>query len=242
MCKILRRAARSDRTTPDAAFECQLPAIEYDKVNRVWCGPDGITPTYSSLMSSCSIGDITSLLRAWSAGDRRALNDLIPLVYKELHLTAQRYMERQSPDHLLQSTALVNELYLNLVKVGEIHWHDRGHFFAVCAQIMRRTLTDYARSRLYSKRGGGVQHVPFEEWRIAVSSHRDLVALDDALRGLARIDTRKSQVVELRIFAGMSLEETAEALEISIGTVKRDWKLARSWLLRELDRGTSSES
>ena len=187
-------------------------------------------------MSDCSIGEITSLLRAWNSGDRRALDDLIPLVYEELHLTAKRYMARQSPDHLLQSTALVNEVYLHLVKAGEVHWQDRGHFFAVCAQIMRRTLTDYARYRLYSKRGGGVKHVPFDEWDITPSPHRNLIALDDALQALAKLDKRKSQVVELRVFGGMNLEEAAEALCVSIGTVKRDWKLARSWLLRELDR------
>jgi RNA polymerase sigma-70 factor, ECF subfamily len=189
-------------------------------------------------MGSCSIGDITVLLRAWREGDRQALEDLIPLVYQELYLTAKRYMARQKPDHILQSTALVNETYLHLAKLGEIDWQDRGHFFAVCAQVMRRILTDYARSRLYQKRGGEVQHVPFDESSMAVRSpRRDLIALDDALHSLAQLDNRKSQVVELRVFGGMSIEETADALRISIGTVKRDWNLARSWLLRELDRG-----
>jgi RNA polymerase sigma-70 factor (ECF subfamily) len=189
-------------------------------------------------MGSCSIGDITVLLRAWREGDRQALEDLIPLVYQELYLTAKRYMARQKPDHILQSTALVNETYLHLAKLGEIDWQDRGHFFAVCAQVMRRILTDYARSRLYQKRGGEVHHVPFDEHSMAVRSpRRDLIALDDALHSLAQLDKRKSQVVELRVFGGMSIEETANALRISIGTVKRDWNLARSWLLRELDRG-----
>jgi RNA polymerase sigma factor (TIGR02999 family) len=189
-------------------------------------------------MGSCSIGDITVLLRAWREGDRQALEDLIPLVYQELYLTAKRYMARQKPDHILQSTALVNETYLHLAKLGEIDWQDRGHFFAVCAQVMRRILTDYARSRLYQKRGGEVHHVPFDERSMAVRSpRRDLIALDDALHSLAQLDKRKSQVVELRVFGGMSIEETANALRISIGTVKRDWNLARSWLLRELDRG-----
>ena len=189
-------------------------------------------------MGSCSIGDITVLLRAWREGDRQALEDLIPLVYQELYLTAKRYMARQKPDHILQSTALVNETYLHLAKLGEIDWQDRGHFFAVCAQVMRRILTDYARSRLYQKRGGEVHHVPVDECSMATRSpRRDLIALDDALHSLAQLDNRKSQVVELRVFGGMSIEETADALRISIGTVKRDWNLARSWLLRELDRG-----
>jgi RNA polymerase sigma-70 factor, ECF subfamily len=189
-------------------------------------------------MGSCPVGDITELLRAWSTGDRGALDDLVPLVYKELHLTAKRYMAWQSSNHLLQSTALVNELYLRLLKVGEVDWHDRGHFFAVCAQIMRCILIDYARAQLYAKRGGGMQHIPFDEVETASRcAQRDVIALDDALLSLAKIDQRKSQVVELRVFGGLSLEETAEALGISIGTVKRDWKLSRVWLLRELTRG-----
>jgi RNA polymerase sigma factor (TIGR02999 family) len=189
-------------------------------------------------MSSCSIGDITLLLRAWSEGDRQALEDLIPLVYEDLYVTAKRYMARQKPDHLLQNTALVNEAYLHLAKLGAVDWQNRGHFFAVCAQIMRRILTDYARSRLYQKHGGEIQHVLFDERSMASDSpHRDLIALDDALRSLEQLDKRKSQVVEFRVFGGMSIEETAKALSISIGSVKRDWKLARSWLLRELARG-----
>ena len=189
-------------------------------------------------MSSCSIGDITLLLRAWSEGNRQALEDLIPLVYKELYITAKRYMARQNPDHLLQSTALVNEAYLHLAKLGAVDWQDRGHFFAVCAQVMRRILTDYARSRQYQKRAGEAQHVLFDERSVATRPpHRDLIALDDALHSLAQFDKRKSQIVEFRVFSGISIEETAEALSISIGTVKRDWKLARSWLLRELNRG-----
>lgn len=189
-------------------------------------------------MSSCSIGDITLRLRAWSNGDRQALDELLPLVYEELYLTAKRYMSRQKPDHLLQSTALVNEAFLHLVKLGEIDWQNRGHFFAVSARVMRSILTDYARSRLYQKRGGGFQHVMFDERSMTTGGpRRDLIVLDDALRSLAQFDKRKSQVVELRVFGGMSIEETAETLGVSTGTVKRDWKLAKSWLLRELDRG-----
>jgi RNA polymerase sigma-70 factor (ECF subfamily) len=190
-------------------------------------------------MSSCSAGDITLLLHAWSNGKSDVLEDLIPLVYEELYLTAKRCMSRQKLDHILQSTALVNEAYLHLAKLGRIEWQDRGHFFAFSARIMRSILTDYARARSYQKRGGEVPHVPFDEQHMTVCGpHRDLVALDDALRSLAQLDHRKSQVVELRVFAGLSIEATAKALDISTGTVKRDWKLARSWLLRELDRGS----
>jgi RNA polymerase sigma-70 factor, ECF subfamily len=190
-------------------------------------------------MSSCSAGDITLLLHAWSNGKSDVLEDLIPLIYDELYLTARRCMSRQQADHILQSTALVNEAYLHLAKLGRIEWQDRGHFFAFCARVMRGILTDYARARSYQKRGGGVEPVPFDEKCIAMRSpHPDLVALDDALRSLAQLDHRKSQVVELRVFGGLSIEATAKALDVSIGTVKRDWRLARSWLLRELDRGS----
>jgi RNA polymerase sigma-70 factor, ECF subfamily len=185
-----------------------------------------------------SVGDITLLLRSWSEGEEQALEKLMPLVYEQLYVTAQRYMSRQKPDHLLQSTALVNEAYLHLVKLGQVDWQNRGHFFAVCARVMRSILTDYARSSSYQKRGGGAQHVPFDECYMAGRSpHHDLIALDDALHTLARLDNRKSQVVEFRVFGGMSIEEIAQTLHISIRTVKRDWKLARAWLLRELDRG-----
>lgn len=194
-------------------------------------------------ISSRPIGDITLLLHSWSEGDRQALEHLMPLVYQELYLTAKRYMSRQKSDHLLQSTALVNEAYLHLAKLGQVEWQDRGHFFALCAQVMRRILTDYARSSSYQKRGAGAQHVPFDERYMAVRSPRhDLIALDDALLSLAQLDKRKSQVVEFHVFGGMSIEAIAETLHISSGTVKRDWKLARSWLLRELDRGTSNEA
>ena len=187
--------------------------------------------------SGPSISEITVLLRSWGKGDRQALENLIPLVYEELYLTAKRYMAQQGPDHVLQSTALVNEAYLHLAKLGKIDWQDRGHFFAVCARVMRSILTDYARARSYQKRGGAAQHISFDEECMPMRGpHRDLIALDDALRSLARLDQRKSQVVELRVFAGLSIEATAKALHISTGTVKRDWNLARSWLLRELDR------
>jgi RNA polymerase sigma-70 factor (ECF subfamily) len=191
-------------------------------------------------MSSCSAGDITLLLHAWNNGKNNALNDLIPLVYEELYLTAKRYMTRQRADHVLQSTALVNEAYLHLAKLGRIEWQDRSHFFAVCARVMRSILTDYARARSYQKRGGNVQHIPFDDESVAMPGmHGDLIALDDALHSLSALDERKGRVVELRIFAGLSIEATAQVLHVSVGTVKRDWKLARSWLLRELSRGGS---
>jgi RNA polymerase sigma-70 factor, ECF subfamily len=192
----------------------------------------------SSAVDTRSIGDITRLLRSWNDGDRQALEDLMPLVYQELYLTAKRYMSRQKPDHLLQSTALVNETYLHLAKLGQVEWQNRGHFFAVCARVMRSILTDYARSSCYQKRGGGAQHVAFDERYMSDRSPRhDLIALDDALHSLARLDSRKCQVVEYRVFGGMSIEAIAEALQVSTRTVKRDWTMARSWLLRELDRG-----
>jgi RNA polymerase sigma-70 factor (ECF subfamily) len=208
--------------------------LEYDK--RMLSSP---RPNVDqSPIGSGSVGDVTLLLRAWSEGDGQALEDLIPLVYEELYLTARRYMSRQQPDHMLQSTALVNEAYLHLAKLGRVEWQNRGHFFAVCARVMRSILTDYARSSSYQKRGGGAQHVSFDERCMAGRNPSlDLIALDDALHSLARLDERKSQVVEFRVFGGMSIEAIAEALHISTGTVKRDWKLARAWLLRELDRG-----
>jgi RNA polymerase sigma-70 factor, ECF subfamily len=188
-------------------------------------------------MSGCTIGDITLLLRAWGEGDRTAFDALIPLVYERLQRTAKRYMAGQAPGHLLQSTALVNEAYLHLAKLGAVDWKDRGHFLAVCAQIMRHILVDYARSGRYMKRGGYLQRVTLDERVLpGCSPGRELIALDDALQSLSQQDWRKGQVVELKIFGGMSMEDTALALKVSIGTVKRDWRLARSWLLRELDR------
>jgi RNA polymerase sigma factor (TIGR02999 family) len=192
--------------------------------------------------SSSAPTEITILLHAWRSGDSDALGKLTPLVYRELYDASRRCMARQGPDHILQSTALVNETYLQLAQMGEVNWQDRGHFFAVCTQLMRRILTDYARSRLYLKRGGQAQQVPFDE-NLGVPD-RDpsaaLVALDDALQDLAAFDERMSQIVQLRVFVGLSVEETADALKVSERTVKREWKSARVWLLRELDRGKKS--
>jgi len=160
-------------------------------------------------------------------------------VHAELRRIARRHMAHERPGHSLQATALVNEAYLRLVDVRQMKWHDRAHFFAMSARLMRRILVDFARSRGYQKRGGGAQKVSFDEGLI-VSNERghDLIALDDALRALAQVDPRKGTVVEMRFFGGLTVEETAEALEVSPETVMRDWKLAKAWLLRELAGGT----
>jgi RNA polymerase sigma-70 factor (ECF subfamily) len=182
--------------------------------------------------------EITCLLRAWSAGDGEALDRLTPLVYEQLHRVARRYMADERSGHVLQTTALVNEAYLRLFDCRQLNWQDRAHFFAVCAQLMRRVLIDIARSNQYQKRGGGAPHVALDEalgGGTQVSAN--ILSLDEALVGLAAVDARKSQVVELRFFGGLSVEETAEVLKVSKETVFRDWRLAKSWLLRELSEG-----
>ncbi|MGB9071725.1 MAG: sigma-70 family RNA polymerase sigma factor [Terriglobales bacterium] len=178
---------------------------------------------------------VTQLLRAWGQGDERALEQLAPLVENELHRLAHKYMRRERPGQTLQTTALVNEVYLRLIDIQQVSWQDRAHFFAVSARMMRRILTDFARSRRYLKRGGGAVQVSWDE-ALAVSQEpdADMVALDDALNQLALLDPRKTQVVELRFFGGLSVEETAEVLKISQQTVMRDWKFAKSWLMRAL--------
>jgi RNA polymerase sigma factor (TIGR02999 family) len=189
-----------------------------------------------------SLDGITTLLRAWRNGDDQALDQLTSLIYGELHRLARGHMAREAPDHILQSTALISEIYLHLVGFREIDWRGRSHFFAVCSQLMRRTLTDYARSRLYLKRGGETRQLSFDE-NLGVPNRdpgAELIAVDDALHDLAAFDERKSQVVQLRFFGGFSIKETAEALEISEATVKREWESAKVWLLRELDRRNSN--
>jgi RNA polymerase sigma-70 factor (ECF subfamily) len=184
--------------------------------------------------------EVTQLLRAWSRGDDRALDKLTPLVEGELHRLAHRYMARENPGHTLQTTALVNEVYLKLVNVQDMTWQDRAHFFAISARMMRHILTDFARSRQFQKRGGAALHVTLDEaLMVSPEQDADIVALDDALGQLAALDPRKSQVVELRFFGGLSAEETAEVLKVSRETVLRDWKFAKVWLLRELsgDKG-----
>lgn len=186
-------------------------------------------------MTAPSPHEITQLLRAWSAGDPQALEKLTPLVYGELHRAAQRYIARERPNHTLQATALINEVYLRLVALQEVAWQDRAHFFAMCARLMRRILTDFARARHYLKRGGEARRISFDESLfLSEDASPDLVALDDALNRLADVDQRKSQVVELRFFGGLTAEETAKVLSVSEETVKRDWKLAKLWLLREM--------
>jgi RNA polymerase sigma-70 factor, ECF subfamily len=180
-------------------------------------------------------GEVTKLLQAWSGGNGEALAKLTPLVYAELRRAAHRYMARERKGHSLQTTALVNEVYLRLVDIRKVTWQDRAHFLAVCARLMRRVLTDFARSRAYQKRGGGSPGVALDEaLLVSRQPSADLIALDDGLKTLAAFDRRKSQVVELRFFGGLSVEETAEVLKVSPETVKRDWKLAKAWLLDEL--------
>jgi len=182
-----------------------------------------------------SAHEITRLLQAWSEGEQSALDRLIPLVYQELHRLAHHYMGRERTGHTLQTTALLNEAYLRLVESAKPNWQSRTHFFAVSAQVMRRILVDWARSRQALKRGGQEQPIELEEALvIAEAPGANLVGLDDALKALAAIDPRKSEVVELRFFGGLSVEETAEVLKVSPETVMRDWKFAKSWLRREL--------
>lgn len=185
--------------------------------------------------------EVTQLLRAWSGGEESALDKLVPMVYGELHRMARRYMARERPGQTLQVTALVNEAYLRLVDSPQTSWQDRAHFFAVCAQMMRRILVDRARGRRAQKRGLGTPALELDEALVVAQGRgTDLVALDDALKDLAALDPRKGQVVELRFFGGLSVEETAEVLKVSKETVMRDWKLAKSWLRRELNRENAS--
>jgi RNA polymerase sigma-70 factor (ECF subfamily) len=185
------------------------------------------------------VSDISKLLRAWSGGDQNALERLTPIVYGELHRLARRFMDRERSGHSLQATALVNEAYMRLVDYKRMQWRDRAHFFAVSAQLMRRILVEHAR-RHNLKRGGDVQHVSLEEAAVVGGGKTtDLAALDDAMNALAGFDPRKVQVVEMRFFGGLSVEETAEVLKVSSVTVKRDWSTAKLWLYRELAGGAS---
>lgn len=178
---------------------------------------------------------VTQLLNDWTNGSRAARDELMPLVYEELRRLAHRHMGRERPGHTLQTSGLVNEAFLKLVDQTNVHWKNRAHFFAIAAQIMRRILVDYARSRRYAKRGGGAQRVSLNEALIASEGRSaEVVALDEALKGLGVIDERKAQIVELRFFGGLSIEETAEVLGVSPGTVMRDWTLAKAWLRKEL--------
>src|SRR5580704_7118812 len=182
-----------------------------------------------------STREVTQLLQAWSGGEQDALERLTPMVYSELHRMAKRYMAQEKRGHTLQATALINEAYLRLVDSTQADWQSRVHFFAVCSQVMRRILVDWSRSRQALKRGGEIRPLQLEEALVTVQqSGPDLVALDDALTALAAVDPRKSRVVELRFFGGLSVEETAGVLKVSHETVMRDWKLAKIWLRREM--------
>ena len=188
----------------------------------------------AAMPTELDTNDISALLRAWSGGDQSALKGLTPIVYSELRRLAHRHMERERPDHILQTTALVNEAYMRLVDYKRMQWQNRAHFFAVSAQVMRRILVDHARSHNV-KRGAGVPHVSLEEVAVVGGDRpADLVALDDALNALARLDPRKVQIIEMRFFGGLSVEETAEVLKVSPATVRRDWSIAKFWLYREL--------
>jgi RNA polymerase sigma factor (TIGR02999 family) len=191
-------------------------------------------------MVTASQQEVTGLLLAWNGGDPTALERLIPLVYDELRRLARHYMDREAPGHDLRTTALVHETYLRLVDASRVRWQNRAHFLALSARLMRRVLVEFARARQAQKRGGGLCRVDLEEaLTVSDEQHPDLVALDEALSALASFDERKSQVVELRFFGGLTVEETAEALKVSSDTVMRDWKVARTWLLRELRREAS---
>jgi len=181
--------------------------------------------------------EITALLAEWSKGDRQALERLAPLVYDELRRLASHYLRRERPGHTLQSTALVHEAYLKLVGQRNVLWQNRAHFFGIAAKMIRRILVDYARARSAEKRGSGKQCLSLDEAVVLLGGpNLDLLDLDDALEKLARIDDRQSRLVELRFFAGLSLEETSEVLQISVATAKRDWSSAKAWLWRELQR------
>lgn len=179
--------------------------------------------------------DVTALLRAWTGGDEKALDRLLPVLYEELHRTARAYMRRERSGHTLQTTALVNEVFMRLVDIHQIQWHDRVHFLTTAAQLMRRILVDHARRRGYRKRGGGERPVPLDESAlISAGCGSHFVVVDDALNALAKRDARKAKVVEMKFFGGLSVEETAAALNVSTQTVLRDWSLAKAWLRREM--------
>jgi RNA polymerase sigma factor (TIGR02999 family) len=192
-------------------------------------------------MPASSAHHVTQLLQDWSQGKDAALEELLPLVHQELRRLARRYMFGERLGHTLQATALVNEAYLRLVNSRQVNWQNRAHFFAISAQLMRRILVDYARARGYQKRGGGIPKVTLDEALMGLEEKgRDLVALDDALKTLAGVDPRKSKVIELRFFGGLSVEETAEVLKVSPETVLRDWRLAKAWLTREMGKSVAT--
>ncbi|MBS1818882.1 MAG: sigma-70 family RNA polymerase sigma factor [Acidobacteria bacterium] len=180
--------------------------------------------------------DVTRLLNQWGRGDRSALDAIMVVVHRDLHQIARACMAGERPGHSLQATALVNEAYLRLADVERMDWQNRSHFLAMAARVMRRVLVDHARSKQYQKRGGGAARVTLDEFAIANDTPDEITRLDDALTDLEQVDARKARVVEMRFFGGLSVDETAEALDVSPETVMRDWKRARLWLLQELQR------
>jgi RNA polymerase sigma-70 factor, ECF subfamily len=191
-------------------------------------------------MSAAPASELTRMLRAWSDGDREALDRLTPLVMDELRRIAHRYIDRERGEHTLQATALVNEAWLRLVDTNDVRWEDRAHFFGICARIMRRILIDAARARMTEKRGGGALRVTLDAELPVITRDAEILDVEEALQALSVVDERKARVVELKFFGGLSMEETAHVLGISEQSVHRDWRLARSWLLRELSRSKPS--
>jgi len=229
---VLQGTSESKRTS-------RARAVHIGEVSSPGSAEDG-RRSYNAGVTPLDSSDITGLLKAWGQGDQGALEQLTPLVYAELRAQARRYMRNERSGVTLQSTALVHEVYLRLIDTQDVRWHDRLHFFALSARLMRRILVDAARARAATKRGGsatGVEHgfaMDFDQIPTADSGASSLCALDDALEDLARLDPRRTKVIELRFFGGLSVEETAEVLQVSPQTVMRDWRLARAWLAREL--------
>jgi RNA polymerase sigma factor (TIGR02999 family) len=193
-------------------------------------------------MTAPSPKEVTRLLVDWGNGDQAALDELIPLVYDELRRVAGRYMRRESQDHTLQTSALVNEAYLRLVDQRSVQWQNRAHFFGVAAQLMRRILVDHARSRSRAKRGGGAQMVSLDEQAVMSKEVAEVIALDEALKTLAEMDLRKSQIVEMKFFGGLTNEEVAEVLKVTSRTVEREWRKAKAWLNRAINKGETNEA
>ena len=238
--------ARTRALTSNAGqkfVECDGPASHSRAVSRYNLAVSlpvqfpGLPFRATVTMDSSAPADVTQLLIAWSDGDQAARERLMSVVYEELHRLARRYMRNESPGHTLQTSALVHEAFIRLVDQRNVHWQNRSHFFGIAAQMMRRVLVDYARSRNFAKRGGGAVKLSLEEGLI-VSDERsaEVVAVHEALEGLAKIDPRQAQIVELKFFSGLSNEETAEVLAVSPGTVARDWTMAKAWLRREISR------
>lgn len=194
-------------------------------------------------MTRSSIQGVSKLLQAWRGGDEKALAELVPRVHQELHRLAHLFMRRERMNHTLQTTALVNEAYIRLIDAKSVDWRDRAHFFAIASNLMRRILVDFARTRGYQKRGGEVKKVVLDdELIVSPEPDADIEKLDEALTALADFDPRKAKVVEMRFFGGLSVEETAEVLKVSTDTVKRDWRLAKVWLMNELQSRGRDES